>query len=497
MFAWAQFASVCSATTYFSDFITGDDANAGTSTSAPWKRMPGMVNETIATNLVAGDIVCLKGGVTWSDVLIPSAEATYASIGGGALDVLSACVGWGTGKAVIDVPLATASQGAILFDGTSDNVRIDGLIVKNRDNVNPFTRCGIYIEGTDVDHVIFPRIQFNEVTSSESGVCVAGYTDRFYIWNNTLHDNDTSKDGCNSSGIYIGGHGATDVNHGIVEHNDIYNNGPSCWSVLNVNSEGRGITFQTGGTTMAVFDNTIWNNGAWPDGAGVDAGGVTEVDFYANEVTGYEAAEIKAGSNNWTIYGNLFENTGAVATMGYGEYLGTESTGLRMTHNTVVNLNTTNPNGSAFNVSSPGTTNVIANNAFVCKTGTVGPAIAFIETNGWSQSTWDNHFWGNHVQGCTSFSDEVTSGGAHTFRTLLTHQLAYPLQALATLHHVDLGIETSNPFRLKITSPLKEAALIVPVMCIDVRFRPCSSPPDIGAYQSTSGDPAATRTVRN
>ena len=33
--------------------------------------------------------------------------------------------------------------------------------------------------------------------------------------------------------------------------------------------------------------------------------------------------------------------------------------------------------------------------------------------------------------------------------------------------------------------------------CIDYRGRPCWSPPDIGAYQSTSGDPAAPRAVRN
>ena len=33
--------------------------------------------------------------------------------------------------------------------------------------------------------------------------------------------------------------------------------------------------------------------------------------------------------------------------------------------------------------------------------------------------------------------------------------------------------------------------------CRDFRGRPCWAPPDIGAYQSTSGDPAATRAVRN
>lgn len=35
------------------------------------------------------------------------------------------------------------------------------------------------------------------------------------------------------------------------------------------------------------------------------------------------------------------------------------------------------------------------------------------------------------------------------------------------------------------------------VMCADLRGRPCWAPPDIGAYQATSGDPAATRSPRN
>ena len=61
---------------------------------------------------------------------------------------------------------------------------------------------------------------------------------------------------------------------------------------------------------------------------------------------------------------------------------------------------------------------------------------------------------------------------------------------------------TSNPllqpnYKVPSTSPVKRAGLAM-ALCADVRGRACPSDrPNIGAYQSTSGDPAAPRAVRN
>lgn len=51
--------------TYYIDFASGNDANSGASTSAPWKRAPGMKNfgRTYINN--PGDRFIFKGGVTW------------------------------------------------------------------------------------------------------------------------------------------------------------------------------------------------------------------------------------------------------------------------------------------------------------------------------------------------------------------------------------------------------------------------------------------------
>lgn len=51
------------AATYYADWLTGNDLNPGTSQSAPLKRVPYMNGST--KTLVPGDIVVLRGGVTW------------------------------------------------------------------------------------------------------------------------------------------------------------------------------------------------------------------------------------------------------------------------------------------------------------------------------------------------------------------------------------------------------------------------------------------------
>jgi hypothetical protein len=57
------------AATYYVDFASGADTNAGTSTTAPWKHAPGMTgcsNTCSSTTLSGGDTLTFKGGVTWT-----------------------------------------------------------------------------------------------------------------------------------------------------------------------------------------------------------------------------------------------------------------------------------------------------------------------------------------------------------------------------------------------------------------------------------------------
>lgn len=53
------------ATTYYIDFATGNDANAGTSKGSPWQHQPYMNNWAGTYSHAAGDRFIFKGGVSW------------------------------------------------------------------------------------------------------------------------------------------------------------------------------------------------------------------------------------------------------------------------------------------------------------------------------------------------------------------------------------------------------------------------------------------------
>jgi len=63
--------TLAAATTYYVDFVGGDDSNSGTSKSTPWKRCPGMVGFAGSYTHAAGDIFTFKGGVTWPSAVLP------------------------------------------------------------------------------------------------------------------------------------------------------------------------------------------------------------------------------------------------------------------------------------------------------------------------------------------------------------------------------------------------------------------------------------------
>lgn len=64
--------------------------------------------------------------------------------------------------------------------------------------------------------------------------------------------------------------------------------------------------------------------------------------------------------------------------------------------------------------------------------------------------------------------------------------------ATNTFKNVDPMLISATDFRTKATSPLRRADTSYPP-CSDARGRVCWNPPDIGAYQASSGDLAAPR----
>ncbi len=67
------------AATYYIDFNNGNDANAGTTPTAPWKRAPGMNGFSGAYAHQVGDRIFFKGGVTWPNTTLPLIPRTGGS----------------------------------------------------------------------------------------------------------------------------------------------------------------------------------------------------------------------------------------------------------------------------------------------------------------------------------------------------------------------------------------------------------------------------------
>lgn len=489
-------APVAHATTYYADFDTGSDANNGTSTSTPWKRLPGMTGETVTPNLTAGDVVCLKGGVTWSDRLLGTAGVSYYGVGGSAL-AAAACPGWGTGKFIIDVPLATGAFGAFQLTDDAINVTLDGGLLINRATDSASAKAGIYAEGSSGHPVTGFTVRNVQGTLSANGLAFIGFVNDWTITASDFSDNlgNTSQAACNGSGLLFSNHvGSTNVFNGYVGYSTGHRNGPACFN--GADNEGRGITFQNEGSTVLVEHSSFVSNGTSTDGAALDGGGYNAVTLQFNEFNGWTAAEIKANADNWIIHGNKFigRSTGVFQ---YGYFsAGGDSIGSKIINNLMVS---TNINAGPVTLSSPGTGTEFRNNLLVCAPTSVSTAIVMTRVDtAWAMSTWNNNIDHNAIQGCANYSREVAPGPVATDRSLAAHQAAYPLQAQSSRQQSDLSLLAD--YRTLGASPLRRAGTASP-WCVDYRGRVCNNPPDIGAYQSGQGDPAtprnaATRTLR-
>jgi hypothetical protein len=101
------FSTDVMATTYYVDYVRGDDALAGTSEATAWKHAPGDENAVAAARavtLVPGDTVLLKGGVTYRGSIHVPASGEQAS------PITYKGDGWGQGKAIVDGSAAFGDQ---------------------------------------------------------------------------------------------------------------------------------------------------------------------------------------------------------------------------------------------------------------------------------------------------------------------------------------------------------------------------------------------------
>ena len=122
-------ANWAGATTYYIDYGSGNDTNAGTSTSAPWQYCPGMVGSSSAYSHAAGDVFIFKGGVTWPAATLPLTIANSGAAG--AVDTYTVDSNWFDGASfsypVLDGDMSLGAYNAGIYATGKSYFMIDNL----------------------------------------------------------------------------------------------------------------------------------------------------------------------------------------------------------------------------------------------------------------------------------------------------------------------------------------------------------------------------------
>jgi hypothetical protein len=297
------------ATTYYIDYVSGNDSNNGTSKATPWKHAPGMqgsdggcVSTCATAHPQAGDSVILKGGVTWPN---SSLGWLWAFNGTGSSSTIG-CTGSGCIYVGVDQSWYTGSSwNRPILDGGGSQVSPKGQGSGN----GVFIRCyckNVHFDNLEMKGLVFTGSNDNYgqdvYFSFPAGVTNVGQhveASNFYIhgWSHTAS---------NEHACAITGDTATPNNDtgssfhdSIVDGSDTAKN--SCSAVF--------------GGVPYIYDNEL----TYVTSGAILSGTITFHDNVVSHVVSsfdgnahLNGLEIN-GTNNVTIYNNLFAHMGSGA----------------------------------------------------------------------------------------------------------------------------------------------------------------------------------------
>lgn len=242
--------------TYYIDFASGSDSNAGTSKAEPWKRAPGMIGFVGTYTHHSGDHFIFKGGVTWDSTIAPWNNSNSGSAGN--TDYYGVDRTWYTGSAwsnpIFDggsnPSITTTSYGYFIFTGS--HIRMDSLQVQNIGVSG--TNQGNYalvFEGSNltVENMVLPVMSriaiyyrpangtFSNITFSGNNISACSWgiaistaapntvISGVYIHDNIFHDfHPQIASGAHADGIFTYGSGLTTDATQYATNEYIYNN---------------------------------------------------------------------------------------------------------------------------------------------------------------------------------------------------------------------------------------------------------------------------------
>lgn len=187
---FCQICSTAAGNTYYVDYESGSNFNAGTTTSTAWKNCPGDSNATgipATTKLSPGDVVKFKGGVVYSGGLVLSwsgSDVSQITYDGNARG------DWGTGKAIIDCNFAVSSS-TMKLNSQVSHIRIDGFELRNAGGYpddDPVVRAaanGEYGNSTNAIRTPLPGWGLYLSEKNTNIYCANLYIHHIGIWHST------------------------------------------------------------------------------------------------------------------------------------------------------------------------------------------------------------------------------------------------------------------------------------------------------------------------
>lgn len=305
-----------SPTTYYVDYVGGNDSNNGTSTSTPWKHTPGNPTYKNCT-LQPGDKVIFKGGVAYRDQVNvgmngPVVVNVNASGSGDAdnqriiYDGNSAGT-FGTGKAIVDGQ-STALKG-FSINGRS-YITINNFIIRdgwtNLANDSAINLVGDTGDFGNSSHYI--TVSYNDM--SHAGIYAPSPR-----WCNEIGQNCYDR-----SGRCVQNYGG---NYWKIHHNTFTDCGTAGTNFSNVNH-------------LEVYNNTYTGTMTWPWGIGY--GGTnktwTDIKFHDNIMYDTNVYYIPIGNGHTNWFYNFIPYGSTGNTISNFQYY----------NNTVYNTSNTRPN---------------------------------------------------------------------------------------------------------------------------------------------------------
>ena len=285
------------AATYYSDFATGLDTNNGTSTSTPWKHMPGMSGWTGSATLSSGDVVVLKGGSHWT-FTTAQMNTGYLITPPTPITIMGGQQCGFTGSP------AVACDGTTTPCGSTASVSCNGgaawgsgyPIIDGTGNVSGNTLYGIYAGNGLSGALIVDGLELYNITEASSGT---GFGLQLAYGSNSTNNNTfTALEVKNSlfdtyavDGISV----YNDTNNKTLNHILIHDNVFEAQGRNDIES-----CLQNGCTSAVLNDIQIYNNtvyGSNTSGKVFTGGSVDAVDKFHND------AFMIAGANANAVYG--------------------------------------------------------------------------------------------------------------------------------------------------------------------------------------------------